>query len=155
VPATVLVTALFAYNKAVGSAKWRNGILILAGTTLLVVTLIVAFALPRFAEQDSVKSLISAAAARGFTTERVLGLDTVSHNAEFYAAGRLLRESSGKQRRFENDVQIAEFLNGEPEGRSLVLTPIRKADLLASSQNVQAEMISNNGRLAIFVVSRR
>lgn len=155
VPATVLLTSLYAYGKAAESLRWRNAIFGLAGVTLVVVFLIVAFALPKFADHDSVRALISAAAERGHTSELVVGFDTVQHNAEFYAAGRLLRTEDGKQRRFDKETEIADFLTGSQKDQILIIAPLKRTETLTNSEVISAELLGDNTRYGIFLVRKR
>lgn len=155
VPATVLITSLYAYGKAAESLRWRNAILGLAGATLVVVFLIVAFALPKFADHDSVRSLVSYAADRGHTTELVVGFDTLQHNAEFYAAGRLLRTEDGRQRRFDKDTEIALHLDDSQTKQILIIAPLRRTETLTNSEVISAELLGDNTRYGIFLVRKR
>ncbi|QQS32707.1 MAG: glycosyltransferase family 39 protein [Acidobacteriota bacterium] len=155
VPATVLMTSLYTYGKAAESPQWRNAILGLAGSTLVVVFLIVAFALPKFADHDSVRSLITAAAERGHTSELVVGFDTLQHNAEFYAAGRLLRTEDGRQRRFDKDTEIAQYLEDSQTGQILIIAPLKRTETLINSEVITGELLGDNTRYGIFLVRRR
>ena len=93
VPATVIFTATYVFELTQKSNKWRKAILLIAGSTFGVVAILMMFAVPRYAESDSVKTLIQAANERGYLSNRVLTLHTRSYNAEFYAAGRLASRS--------------------------------------------------------------
>jgi 4-amino-4-deoxy-L-arabinose transferase-like glycosyltransferase len=155
VPATVLLTSLYAYSKAAGSTRWRNGILALAGITLGVLFLVVAFALPKFAVQDSVKTLIAAAAEKGHSNEPVLSFNTVQHNAEFYAPNRLVRDSEGKQRRFDSDTELADYLRNEAKEQILVIAPLKRLELFNNSAVIMAELLGDNTRYGIFLVRKR
>ena len=130
--------------------RWMFG---LAAATLVVIIVLLQFFVMSFANADSVKALIAAANARGYSSERVLGLHTVSHNAEFYAAGRLVRNEDGTQRRFFSANEIQQEVlrsNGEP---ALVLVPLERVNELTQNNALHSEVIADNTELAIVQVS--
>jgi hypothetical protein len=120
---------------------------------LLVVFFTLAFALPRFADHDSVKSLVTAADLQGSPTRRVLMYYTLSHNAEFYAVGRLLREETEKQRVFYKTDDLIEVLLNEPEKKALVISPIEHVKGLTQDTRIRAVVIKDNTELAIVDIS--
>lgn len=120
-----------------------------AVTTLVIVVGLIIFALPRYAETDSVKTMIAAAAEKGFANEKVAGLHTVSHNAEFYAAGRLIREPDGKQRRFNGTAEILEQMTKDGDKNILILVPTEKLADVLSQKTLKVELIKDNGETAI------
>ena len=78
--------------------------------TFVVIVALVLFVVPRFAESESVKSLVDAANADGHRSEMVLMLHRVSHNAEFYAAGRLLRDDAGRQKKLYGPAEVLDVI---------------------------------------------
>ncbi len=153
VPAAVILTAIFIFGLVQKSSRWRNTVLVLSVSTFGVVILLLIFAMPRFAATDSVKSLVQAANERGYTQNRILMFRTLSHNAEFYAAGRLLRDETGKQRRLNNVNEILTEIaleNGRP---SVVLLPIEQLPQLKQNPQIKTEVIKDNGDLQIALVS--
>jgi len=109
VPAAVVLAALFLVRSDV-PGRLRKLVPAAAVLTLLTSVLIILFYLPGFAAADSVRSAIAAASAAGYGDAPVLGLHTVSHNAEFYAPGRLVRLPDGRQRRFLGAAEVKEFI---------------------------------------------
>ena len=155
VPAAIIFAADYVYKIIENNPAWRSWMLGLAAATMVVIIVLLQFFVTPFANADSVKPLIAAANARGYASERVLGLHTVSHNAEFYAAGRLVRNEDGTQRRFSSVNEIQQELlrsNGEPV---LVLVPLDRVDELINDGVLKAEIIANNTELAIVEVSAR
>ncbi len=124
----------------------------LAMATVVVVVGIIIFALPRFADLDSVKSLIESADSRGYQRAKVLTMHTISHNAEFYAAGRLVRDSNGRQLRLPGVAEVLNEIKRAGSDGALVLVPIEYRRQLADSPLVDTELISDNGELAIAYV---
>lgn len=154
-PGVIILTSIFIFDHVRNNNKWRNAILLTAASTFGVAILLLAFAVPRFAEADSVKTLMQAASERGFVTNQVLTLHMISQSAEFYAAGRLLRDTDGKQRRFEVIDEIAKEIKAEDGRIILVLVPVQYVSQLTESANLMAEVLKDNGEVAIVVVSLR
>jgi len=125
----------------------------LAAATLVVIIVLLQSFVMRFADADSVRLLIAAADARGYSNERVLGLHTVSHNAEFYAAGRLVRNEDGTQRRFSSANEIQQEILRSNGGSVLVLVPLERVNELTHDNSLNAEVIADNTELAIVQVS--
>lgn len=132
--------------------RWMKG---LAVATLAGVVAVLAIALPHFADMDSVKGLLAAADARGYGDEEILGFITVSHNAEFYAPGRLVRDESGKQKRLVNTGEIAAEVEKTADKSALVLVPLEHLRHIAESPALVSELIRDNGELAIVRVRPR
>jgi 4-amino-4-deoxy-L-arabinose transferase-like glycosyltransferase len=153
VPAAIILTSAFVFELTKKSSKWQNAIMITAASTFVATILLIFLALPRYAESDSVKTLIQSANERGYHSNRVLTLYTISHNAEFYAAGRLLRDAEGKQRHLDSISEVKSEIvteNGQPV---LVLIPLESLSQLTNDEKLNSEVIKNNGELAITTVS--
>jgi len=153
VPAGVILAATFVHKLAVSNTKWRNTIVLLGSSTLIVVLLLLIFAVPRFAEGDSVRTLMQTANSRGYTTNRVLSIYTVSHNAEFYAAGRLVRDADGKQPKLYSADEVLTEINAGGGQPILVLVPLERLVVLTKDDRLKTLVIKDNGELAIAAVS--
>lgn len=153
VPAAVIFTASYVFELTQKSNKWRKAILLIAASTFGAVAILIMFAVPRYAESDSVKTLIQAANKRGYLSNRVLGLHTISHNAEFYAAGRLLRDPKGNQRSFSSVDEVIAEISAENGRPVLVLIPLEYLSQVTDSEKLKTDVIKNNGELAITAVS--
>lgn len=141
VPAAVILAGLFAVR--LDTAAWiRRLIPAAAALTLAASVLVIIFYLPGFAESDSVKAAIADANAQGFENAPVLGLHTVSHNAEFYAPGRLVRMPDGKQRRFLGAAEIKEYIvlynGGKPV---LVIVPREFLERLQAFDGLRTKVV--------------
>jgi 4-amino-4-deoxy-L-arabinose transferase-like glycosyltransferase len=152
VPPAAIITALF-ISKLIEQRRWRIGVAAIATATLLTTIILLATVVPRFAEYDSVKSLIAAGDERGLSSSRVLTLHTISHNAEFYAARRLLRDENGKQEKLFGATEIASIIANEGGKSVLVLVPIEYQHQLTNAAQLKSEVLKNNGELAIVAVS--
>lgn len=155
VPPALIIASVWVAG-FVGKGGWRPGLAkALAMTTFALVVGVILFALPRFADADSVKALIAAADARGMKNEKVMTLHTVSHNAEFYAAGRLVRDNDGRQIRFLGPADVVDQIRRSESGAVLVLTPLEYLRQLTESPLLLAEVLDDNDELAIIHVRLR
>jgi hypothetical protein len=155
VPAAIIITAVYLFELISKSSKWRNAVLIVAGGTLAGSFMLLIFVGPGFAEQDSVKSLIAAADERGYSSSRVLTLHNISHNAEFYASGRLIRDEDGKQRHLSTISEVTDQARAAGGDEVLVLVPVIYLSQLTKANDMKVEVLKDNGELAIAAVGMK
>ncbi len=154
VPAAVILSSLFlARQGKIGKAGFR-AVYVTAFATLAAAACLLVLFMPSFANTDSVKGLLTAANERGFDGEKVVGMYTVSHSAEFYAAGRLVRDTDGKQRRIYSAAEIAAAMGDERVSAVLVIIPLKHLQQLTASPLVHSEVIADNTELAIVQVTK-
>ncbi len=127
----------------------------LAFLTFAVVAFLLQFALPNFAKDDSVKSLVDSANSKGYSIERILNYQTVSHSLEFYGAKRLVRTTDGKQIRFDKTEDLKEFIGSKHWNKVLVLLPTQFEKDFSENDDLVFEPISENRELAIIAVTRK
>jgi len=153
-PPSLILTTLY-LKRFIRNKSGRVRIVpIIAGATFVLVIVLVITALPRFADTDSVKRLIATADDRGYRNAKVLTFHTVSHNAEFYAPGRLLRDETGKQRRLVSSAEIRNEMDKNGWENVLVLVPVEYSRQLNESTSLSSETIADNGEYVIAKVSR-
>jgi 4-amino-4-deoxy-L-arabinose transferase-like glycosyltransferase len=152
VPAALILTAEYAWRFVQKSRARQIFVQAVAFLTLLVIALLAQFFVTDFLHEETVKHLIDTANSRGYANEKILTVDTVSHNAEFYAAGRLIREADGKQKRLYGVSQVIEEMNRLNTRQTLVLIPKAYMSQLTRGNLVETEMLDDNGELAIVVV---
>ena len=153
VPAAVVFVAILVYELARNRAAWRNAVMLIAALTFGVAIALLIFVMPNYAETDSVKMLIQAADEQGYGSSRVLNFQNISHSAEFYAAGRLIRDEQGKQLALSSIGELTSALVNENSHTALVLTPIEYEPQLTGDESIHTEIIQNNGDLVIAAVS--
>ncbi len=153
VPAAIILTSLLVYGLVRRSARWRTTVLSVATATLFGVIALLIFAVPRYAEADSVKSLLAAAEENGFGRARVIMLHTISHNAEFYAAGRLSRGVDRKQQQLYGVDEIIGAMAAKGDRSALVLVPLEYVGQLTGAPQINAAFLKDNGELAIVAVT--
>jgi len=154
-PAALMFTADFIYGFIAGNKRRVIAVYSLAMLTFAVVVLIAAFAVPRFADGDSVKALIAAADARGHAGATIIVMHTFVHNAEFYAAGRLLRAPDGRQAKLLGPGEVLNEIKRNGTGRAIVLVPLEYVKQVVEADYLTSEIIEDNGELAIIAVSLR
>lgn len=153
VPPAIILASLHIHKLAEKSRPWATAIQALASAVFLVTIMLLLTAVPRFADADSVSGLMRSAQERGYTDVPVYGLHTVVHSAEFYAAGHLLREPDGKQKRLYSPSEVEAEMRRAGAARCLVLVPPEYLKQLTESPIVRSEVIRNNGEWVIVGVS--
>lgn len=151
----MLLAALFASNRFESKQFLKK--LVFAAAGLIFVASIVLFvvAAPRFAKTDSVKTLIAASNSMGYGDDKVTSIFGVPHSAEFYAAGRLIRDEEGKLLRKYSGWDLAILLKERNLPRVLVIVPLDQQKQILDSPVVQGQFIDDNGELAIYMVTPR
>jgi len=81
-------------------------------------------------------------------------LHTVERTAEFYAANRMTYAPNGEPVKLEGVAQVADSArrNG---GLVLCFVPLEYQEQLTSYQDIQTEVIGNNGRVSLVAVRVR
>ncbi len=151
-PPAIIFTTVFVYKFVQQSLQRERAVKILALTTFAFVAISLQFFLPKYAEHDSVKQLFTAANELGYKTESVANLHTISHNAEFYGAARIVRSEDGKIRKFLGVTEIIEQLNLEDSKSLLVLVPVDFLHELSESNQIESRVIQENSELGIVLV---
>jgi 4-amino-4-deoxy-L-arabinose transferase-like glycosyltransferase len=132
-----------------------KGIRAIAVSTFVSVVAAIIFIVPSFARTETDKWLFETANAEGYSRLQVAGLFTLSHNAEFYAAGRLIRDADGKQHKFYGVHEIRDYITTHDQKPLLVLIPNEYVKQLTGNDLVDAEVLEENGELAIAFVAAK
>jgi 4-amino-4-deoxy-L-arabinose transferase-like glycosyltransferase len=151
IPAAAVFAALYVWQFAAESSRKRMMVIVTSGVMLIAIPLALMFAVPKYAKGDSVKRLVQTANSVGYAGSKLAGFRTLSHNAEFYAAGRLIRNENGVQKRFEDPSELFAYSRTLSEPL-LVLVPLKQLGTLGS---LASEPLADNGDLAIVVIGRR
>ncbi len=151
-PAALILTADYVSRFVQKSKNRKLLVQFIAFATFAIVIIILQFFVVPYSQPETVKSLIETAKATGYENEKVLNLNTISHSAEFYAAGRLVRTDDGKQRKFYGAAEIAVEMKREGFENVLVLVPLEYLNELTASDSVEAKVLGDNGELAIVSV---
>jgi 4-amino-4-deoxy-L-arabinose transferase-like glycosyltransferase len=145
-----LILAALCASRWIGENRTRLRMAIgAAGITFATIVVLLVTAVPRYADGDSVKRLIAEADARGFDKAEVLSQHAISHNAEFYASGRLLRSPDGKQMRLYSPAEILNEIRRRNGETVLVLVPNEWAHQTLESPLLSAELIASNSEHSI------
>ena len=113
----------------------------------MTMIVLLSFVVPKYADADSVKRLIQTADEKGYAHSRIANFGTLSHNAEFYGNGRLIRNADGTQIRFDDPGKLVEEQQ-KTRTPLLVLVPSMQVDRLP----VPFGAIADNGRVAIVAI---
>jgi|CXWL01.1.fsa_nt_gi 4-amino-4-deoxy-L-arabinose transferase-like glycosyltransferase len=152
IPAAVVLAAVYIFEKVAKSHRWANSVFAVASLVFIISIGVSITVVPKFADTDSVSGLIAAAAERGYTSERVFGLHTISHSAEFYAANRLLRDSEGRQKKLYSPAEVVAEMRRANVARALVLVPPEYLRQITETGILRNEVIRDNGEWVIVAV---
>lgn len=120
-------------------------------TMVLVISLLI-FVVPQFADDDSVKRLLRTADARGYSASNVVCMHHLAHNAEFYAAGRMIRDKDGKLAKLLGPNEVLDEIHRQTRQPLLVLVPLEYEKQLTHTPYLSAEVLADNGEFAIAAV---
>ncbi|MFL6468578.1 MAG: ArnT family glycosyltransferase, partial [Pyrinomonadaceae bacterium] len=151
VPGTVILAGIYIFQFVKARPHRGQLMLIIAVSMLITIVISISFVVPKYADRESVKRLIESADEMGYSSSKVVNFQNISHNAEFYAAGRLVRESDGKQKRFDDPKELAAYVSNS-DAPALVLTPTEKVGSLTSDKCFLTNSIAANGDLAILAL---
>ncbi len=155
-PGALILTALYVDKFVQKSVNRKYGLQILAFLAFVVVILLLQFAAPKYAPQDSVKDLVAAANNEGFTSEKIVNLYTVSHNLEFYAPNRLVRNDDGTQKRYDNFSVLVNDVKNSADGKVLVLVPHKDLEkVLTENPSVETTLLGDNGEEGFILVKNK
>ncbi|MBS1794881.1 MAG: glycosyltransferase family 39 protein [Acidobacteria bacterium] len=151
-PAALVLTATEVWRFAARSQTRRIALQTTAFLMLAGIVVAAKFFIAPFLHEETVKHLIDTANSKGYTSEKILNLHTLAHSAEFYGAGRLLREPDGKQKRLYGVSEVIAEMKQENTDQTLVLIPLVYLSQLTKSDQLDAQVLDDNGDLAIVLV---
>ena len=155
VPATIILCADAVLRFIRGNKRREFLAQGIAGATFALVLLSIFVFAPSFAENDSVKSLFAVARGRRLNDLPVMTMHRVSHNAEFYATGPLLREPDGKQKRLLGPWEVVAEMKTMGTTRTLVLIPPEYLYHLTRSDFITTEVLGSNEEWTLTLVSQK
>ena len=151
-PAAIILTAEYVWRFVQKSDKRRVILQGLAFLTFAVVAFLLQFVVPKYAAEDSVKGLVETANANGYASEKIVNLYTITHNLEFYAPERLVREADGKQKQYDDFLVLVNELKSENVPQILVTIPLAPLDEVLKSVPVEAKVLDKNGETALVLI---
>ncbi len=154
-PAALILIGQFAYEFVQKSQMRKILVQLTAFSTFLVVAVLAQFFVHDFVHTETVKHLVDTANANGYKTEKIVNMHTISHSVEFYGAGRLVREADGKQKRFYGTSQILDLMKVDNSERVLVLIPLEFLYTLKDTDEVETQILDDNGELVIVLVKKK
>ncbi len=152
-PGAIVLTAVYVCEFVSRSRARERVLQITAASMLLIVFVVLQFFATAYIEHDTVKNIIKTANEKGFTDAEFVSLYTVSHNLEFYAANRLIRDADGKLKRYDDFSVLVRAIKAESSKRILVVVPSGNvADLQNATDIANVETIAGNSESAIVLV---
>ena len=153
-PAAMILTAIYVDKFAQKSRIRERALQMTAALTLIGVIIALQFFAPIYTKHETVKYLIETADAKGYADAKFVSLYTVSHNLEFYAAGRLIRETDGKLKRYDDFSVLVKAIKDAPDEKILVVAPLASVtNLQAENVIANTEIIADNGESATISVT--
>ena len=135
--------------------RWQRPLLVLIPLAMFITSAIaLSRVAPVIARPESVRDLLVAASDRGYGNVPVLQLHTVERTAEFYATGRMVYGKDGEPVWFQGAAQVADAAR-QGGGLILCFVPIEYEAQLTSYPEARIEVIGNNGRVSLVVLSVR
>jgi len=148
VVAPLFVAGAFA---VISRSRRMAALLVICGllTSLMIV---LNCAVTPFARRESVRDLLVLAERKGYGSAPLYMLHEVDRTAEFYATGRIVYGADGEPLRLEgaDQVRVAVRAAGKP---ILVLVPLVYVYQLTQLTTTRAEVLGDNGRMAIVAVA--
>lgn len=130
----------------------RRPLLVLIAVAVIVASgVVLKCAAPVVARDESVRDLLTTAAARGYAAIPIVQLHTIERTAEFYASGRLTYQTDGEPVKFEGVIQVVEAARSN-HGVVLCFVPLQWESQLTSFAGARTEVIADNGRVALVAV---
>ena len=154
-PAALILTASYISRFAEKSRRRKYAVQFVAFAAFAIAAAALQFFVPSYAQADTTKYLIETANADGYGDAKILNLHTISHNAEFYGAGRLIRSADGKLKKHLGVAEVAEEIRRGGGKDILVLVPLEYLHELPESDLVESKILAGNGELAIVLVRGR
>jgi 4-amino-4-deoxy-L-arabinose transferase-like glycosyltransferase len=154
-PAACVLTADYVFRFVHKSKLRVVALQTVAFLMFAIIAVLLQFVVPKIAYADSVKGLMEVSNNQGFTNQKVLNLHTVSHNAEFYFPGRLVRDESGKIKKFLGVLEVVEEIRRGKSQEVLVLVPLDFLKELTESNLVESKILDDNGELSIVSVKNK
>ena len=152
-PAALVLTAKYVWHFRQKSQKKKYAVQFVAFAMFAVAAVALRFVVPAYAAADTTKYLIETADANGYRDAKILNLHTISHNAEFYGAGRLIRDADGKLKKHFGVSEVAEEIKRQGGKTVLVLVTLEYLHELPESNLVESKILGESGELAIVAVS--
>ena len=153
-PGALILTAEYIFRFVQNNPRRKFALQLTATVVFISVIVALQFFIKDFTSNDTVKNLLATANAQGYADAKILNLHIISYNAEFYGAGRILRNDDGTQKRFEGVNEIYDEIKSENKP-VLVLTFPEHAKSLIENNLFKAKVLADNGDLAIVAVENR
>ena len=155
VPPAIILAADY-IHRFVQTNSWRKYLVpAMAIGTFSAVLLAVTFFAQDFARTDSVKGLFEVATERNLDSLPVLMLHGVSHNAEFYAPGRIVRDENGKQKTLYGPLEVLREIRLRGGRPVLVLVRQDFLSQLVQSDVMTTEVLKGNEEWSLVLVNEK
>lgn len=155
VPAAAILAALYIEKFA---SRSRTKEMLCRATVIamfFVCFLLFLFVVPKYADEDSAKSLVRAVDKAGFKEKRIAGFLSRNHSLEFYAAGRLYRSEDGELKEFKTPKEIADLARTQADGTAIVISPEWVVKRLEKDPSLETKVIARRGEYIVLSARRK
>lgn len=154
-PAAQILTANQVYEFIENSTRREFFIKFTAFATFTIAAIALQFFVMDYARHETTKYLIESANAQGYGTQKIVNLYAVQHNLEFYAAERLVRDTDGKLKRYDDFSELVKDLKSEKNGEILLVVANHAAKNVTESGLVEAKILDDNGEISLIYVKSK
>jgi 4-amino-4-deoxy-L-arabinose transferase-like glycosyltransferase len=126
-------------------------VLLMAGATLIALTVALHCAAAKRADYESSKRLLQLADSRGYSQAPIYGMQREDRTPEFYAAGRIVYASDGEPVMYSEAAQVIDESRRRHEA-ILTFVPLSEVSKLTDLKSARSEVIGDNGKFAIVAV---
>ncbi len=130
----------------------RLAVVVIGAATIAVVLVVLHAVAPALADVDSSRRLIQLADERGYANAPLFGLQRDDRSPEFYAAGRVIYGDDHEPVMYDGIGQVI-YESHVRKDTVLFLIPVRDLDSLMQAESLRADVIANNGKVAIVAVT--
>lgn len=128
-----------------------GAVLLMAAALMMTVLIALQWIAPQPVERQNTKRLLQLADARGYSQAAIYGLIRDDRSPEFYAAGRVVYGPDNEPVMYEGaQPVIAESIRRQ--ATLLVFVPVKDMDALVRIPSAGADVIGDNGRIALVAV---
>ena len=148
--ALLTLPMVFAGIVAIIWSRWRFwSMIIVGGATVLTLVVVLNSVAGKVAEVESVRDLLRRADERGYSNLPVFARAADDRSAEFYAAGRVIYDSTGEPVMLEKIPEMR--AEAQTRGPILIVVPADYVDIVRRLPDM--EIVGTNGRVALIAVT--
>lgn len=151
---TLLIASPLLFAGGFGLMRTDRGnifAMLVAGATLVAMLVVLNCAAAKRAERDSSKHLLQLAGERGYLQTKIFGLQRDDRSPEFYAAGRVVYDTTGEPVMYEGVGQVV-WESRQRQATILAFVPVKDVILFRELSSMRVDVVGDNGKFALVAV---